>query len=105
VLVQTQGHACAPIKARTREALDDALVHTIDIITATDAQGWFIHCGYAVYQIEIHYKSKLMLVLKFNVIRLFENRYFANKLSENRYFANKLLDHLIICLINRQKRL
>ena len=34
------------IKARTREALDNALSHAIDTVTASDAQGWFKHCGY-----------------------------------------------------------
>jgi hypothetical protein len=34
-------------KARTREALDDALTYAIDRITAADARGWFAHCGYA----------------------------------------------------------
>ena len=36
-------------KARTREALDDALKHAIAHITRTDAQGWFRHCGYALH--------------------------------------------------------
>ncbi len=36
-------------KARTREALDDALKHAIDHITRSDAQGWFRHCGYALH--------------------------------------------------------
>ena len=35
-------------KARTREALDDALKHAIESITDTDAKGWFKHCGYAL---------------------------------------------------------
>jgi hypothetical protein len=37
------------LKARTREALDSALAHAIDTISATDARGWFNHCGYAVH--------------------------------------------------------
>jgi transposase len=36
-------------KARTREALDDALTCAIDTITAADARGWFAHCGYALH--------------------------------------------------------
>ena len=35
------------IKACTREALDEALTYAIDTITASDARGWFGHCGYA----------------------------------------------------------
>lgn len=34
------------IKARTREALDEALSQVIDTVTASDAKGWFKHCGY-----------------------------------------------------------
>ncbi len=37
------------IKARTRDALDDALAHAIDTVTASDAHGWFTHCGYAFH--------------------------------------------------------
>jgi transposase len=36
-------------KARTREALDDALRQAIESITVTDAKGWFKHCGYALH--------------------------------------------------------
>jgi transposase len=36
------------VKARTREALDEALTSAIDLITGTDARGWFAHCGYAL---------------------------------------------------------
>ena len=39
--------ALRAIKARTREALDSALAHVIDTVTASDAKGWFTHCGYA----------------------------------------------------------
>lgn len=35
-------------KARTREALDEAIVQALATITASDAQGWFQHCGYAL---------------------------------------------------------
>jgi transposase len=34
------------VKARTRDALDDALKQSIDAITNIDALGWFKHCGY-----------------------------------------------------------
>ncbi|WP_349282299.1 IS630 family transposase [Polaromonas hydrogenivorans] len=37
------------IKARTREALDEALAHVIETVTAADAKGWFTHCGYAFH--------------------------------------------------------
>jgi len=37
------------IKARTREALDEALSHVIETVTASDARGWFSHCGYAFH--------------------------------------------------------
>lgn len=33
-------------KARTKEALLDAIAATLDQITATDAHGFFTHCGY-----------------------------------------------------------
>lgn len=33
-------------KARTREALDEAIAKAIDLITSEDASGWFRHCGY-----------------------------------------------------------
>jgi len=36
------------IGARTREALQDALEYACSTITASDARGWFRHCGYAV---------------------------------------------------------
>jgi transposase len=32
--------------ARTREALEEAICHVLDVITAHDAPGWFSHCGY-----------------------------------------------------------
>jgi transposase len=37
------------VKARTREALDQALVCAIDLVTPSDARGWFAHCGYALH--------------------------------------------------------
>lgn len=33
-------------EARTRDTLDDAITAGLATITATDAQGWFAHCGY-----------------------------------------------------------
>jgi transposase len=35
-------------KARTREALDDAITRALRTITADDAAGWFTHAGYPV---------------------------------------------------------
>lgn len=35
-------------KARTREALDAAIAQALATITASDARGWFQHCGYAL---------------------------------------------------------
>ena len=32
--------------ARTREALQEAIATALDLITETDACGWFTHCGY-----------------------------------------------------------
>lgn len=32
--------------ARTREALQEAIATALDLITATDALGWFTYCGY-----------------------------------------------------------
>lgn len=33
--------------ARTREALEAAIAAALDTVTASDAAGWFRHCGYA----------------------------------------------------------
>jgi transposase len=33
-------------EARSREALQEAIATALDLITATDALGWFTHCGY-----------------------------------------------------------
>ena len=35
------------VGARTREALQEAMATALDLITATDALGWFTHCGYS----------------------------------------------------------
>lgn len=35
-------------KARTRDRLDAALVQALDTISASDARGWFAHCGYTL---------------------------------------------------------
>jgi len=32
--------------ARTREALQEAIAQALTLITAQDARGWFLHCGY-----------------------------------------------------------
>ena len=37
-------------KARTKEALVEAIGRALDAITPEDARGWFGHCGYAVAQ-------------------------------------------------------
>lgn len=37
------------MKARTREALDQALTKVIGRITNSDARGWFVHCGYSIH--------------------------------------------------------
>ena len=34
------------VGARSREALQEAIATALDLITATDALGWFTHCGY-----------------------------------------------------------
>jgi transposase len=35
-------------KARTREALEQAIAQALTTITASDARSWFHHCGYAL---------------------------------------------------------
>jgi transposase len=35
------------IGARTREALQEALEYALTTVSASDAAGWFIHCGYS----------------------------------------------------------
>jgi transposase len=35
-------------KARTVEALIDAIKHALDTVTAADIRGWFTHCGYSI---------------------------------------------------------
>jgi transposase len=37
-------------KARTKEALLEAIGRALDAITPEDVKGWFGHCGYAVAQ-------------------------------------------------------
>ncbi len=34
------------VGARTREALQDAIIQALPNITPQDALGWFLHCGY-----------------------------------------------------------
>ena len=36
-------------KARTREALEEALTRALQTISAADAHAWFTHCGYPVH--------------------------------------------------------
>jgi len=35
------------LKARTKEALIEAIAKALDMVTASDAKGWFESCGYA----------------------------------------------------------
>jgi transposase len=37
------------MKARTRDALDQALTKIIGRISNSDARGWFAHCGYSIH--------------------------------------------------------
>jgi hypothetical protein len=34
------------VKARTADALDEALAQAIGLVTKSDIRGWFKHCGY-----------------------------------------------------------
>ena len=34
------------VSARTREALQEAIIQALPAITTKDALGWFLHCGY-----------------------------------------------------------
>jgi len=38
-------------KARSKEALDSAIVEALDQVTNSDAKGWFQHCGYTVHSL------------------------------------------------------
>ena len=38
--------ALRSVAARTRDALEEALPGVLDTVTASDARGWFRHCGY-----------------------------------------------------------
>ena len=38
------------VGARTREALEEALLQALTTISTQDAQGWFGHCGYGAHQ-------------------------------------------------------
>lgn len=40
------------VGARTREALQEAIIQALPIITAQDALGWFLHCGYSAPEAE-----------------------------------------------------
>ena len=35
-------------KARTVEALIEAIKHALDTVTEADIRGWFTHCGYSI---------------------------------------------------------
>ena len=35
-------------KARTREALEEALAAALGLVTKADIRGWFKHCGYSL---------------------------------------------------------
>lgn len=35
-------------KARTREALEEALMAALGLVTKADIRGWFKHCGYSL---------------------------------------------------------
>jgi transposase len=37
------------IKARTREALDQAITKVVNTISNQDAKGWFTYCGYSLH--------------------------------------------------------
>jgi hypothetical protein len=45
-LLQAQGVALRRVEARTREALIEAMGRALKAVTATDASGFFRHCGY-----------------------------------------------------------
>jgi transposase len=36
------------VKARTADALDEALAQAIGLVTKADIRGWFKHCGYSL---------------------------------------------------------
>jgi transposase len=40
--------ALRALKARTREALEEALTYALQLVSTTDIRGWFSHCGYEV---------------------------------------------------------
>lgn len=40
-------NALRTAQARTRDALETALLPALDSITPADARGWFNHCGYS----------------------------------------------------------
>jgi hypothetical protein len=37
-----------PAKARTVEALIEAIKHALDTVTVADIRGWLMHCGYSL---------------------------------------------------------
>jgi len=36
------------LKARTSEALDEAITQAFESVSESDAKGWFAHCGYRI---------------------------------------------------------
>jgi hypothetical protein len=47
-LLEDQGAVLKKAKARTREALLEALAGALRATTPEDAKGWFAHCGYGI---------------------------------------------------------
>jgi transposase len=45
------------IGARTREALQEALEYALTTVSASDAAGWFSHCGYASAEHQVEKSS------------------------------------------------
>jgi hypothetical protein len=44
----SQAEALRRTEARTRQELDAAITTGLATITATEARGWFAHCGYPI---------------------------------------------------------
>lgn len=51
-------------KARSREALDEALTQAIEHITQSDAKGWFNLCGYPIHQFDNHARTMSRLLFE-----------------------------------------
>lgn len=39
------------MEMRTREALEKGIARALDMVCASDAQGWFKNCGYELFQV------------------------------------------------------